>query len=161
MIINLKYLTWIAIFGSFALLVAAYGFEFLGGMSPCKMCLWQRWPHGFAILIGLIILFTKNIKISILGAFAALTTSIIGFYHAGVEQKWWEGPTTCTSNSIEGLSANDLLNQILAAPIARCDEIAWDLLGISMAGWNGLISLFLTIASRKFNVPNASTLAVY
>ena len=74
-----------------------------------------------------------------------MTTSIIGFYHAGVEQKWWEGPKTCTSNSIEGLSANDLLNQILAAPIVRCDEIAWDLLGISMAGWNGIISLFLAV----------------
>ena len=127
------------------MLGGAYFFQYVLGYAPCKMCLWQRWPHGFAILIGLIILCTRNIKISIVGALAAFITSIIGFYHAGVEQKWWEGPTTCTSNSIEGLSANDLLDQILAAPIARCDEIAWDLLGISMAGWNGVISLFLAV----------------
>ena len=142
---NFYRLIGIVTLGSFIMLGGAYFFQYVLGYAPCKMCLWQRWPHGFAILIGLIILFTKNIKISILGALAALTTSIIGFYHAGIEKKWWEGPTTCTSNSIEGLSANDLLNQILAAPIARCDEIAWDLLGISMAGWNGLISLFLAI----------------
>ena len=142
---NFYRLIGIVTLGSFIMLGGAYFFQYVLGYAPCKMCLWQRWPHGFAILIGLIILFTKNIKISILGAFAALTTSIIGFYHAGIERKLWEGPTTCTSNSIEGLSANDLLNQILAAPIARCDEIAWDLLGISMAGWNGLISLFLAI----------------
>lgn len=131
--------------GSIIMLGGAYFFQYVLGYAPCKMCLWQRWPHGFAILIGLIILSTRNIKISILGALGTLTTSIIGFYHAGVEQKWWEGPKTCTSNSIEGLSANDLLNQILAAPIVRCDEIAWDLLGISMAGWNGIISLFLAV----------------
>ena len=142
---NFYRLIGIVTLGSFIMLGGAYFFQYVLGYAPCKMCLWQRWPHGFAILIGLIILFTKNIKISILGALAALTTSIIGFYHAGIEKEWWEGPTTCTSNSIEGLSANDLLNQILAAPIARCDEIAWDLLGVSMAGWNGLISLFLAI----------------
>ncbi len=78
-----------------------------------------------------------------MGAIAALTASVIGFYHVGVEQGWWEGPTSCTSSGTENLSAEELLNQILAAPLVRCDDIAWQLAGISMAGWNAIISLGL------------------
>jgi len=131
----------LATFGSIALLGGAYFFQHVLGYAPCKMCLWQRWPHGVAIIIGLIALALRDARLAVFGALAALTTSAVGFYHAGVEQKWWEGPNTCTSGSTEGLSPEDLLNQILAAPIARCDEIAWDFIGISMAGWNGILSL--------------------
>jgi disulfide bond formation protein DsbB len=76
----------------------------------------------------------------VLGMFAALTTAGIGVYHAGVEQMWWQGPTTCTSQSIGGLSTEDLLNQIMEAPVVRCDEIAWSLFGLSMAAWNAVLS---------------------
>ncbi len=67
----------------------------------------------------------------------------MGIYHIGVEQGWWEGPTTCTSGSIEGLSTDDLLNQIMGAPLIRCDEIAWQFMGLSMASWNAVISFGL------------------
>lgn len=135
----------LATFGSIALLGGAYFFQHVLGYAPCKMCLWQRWPHGLAILVGLIILATRNRALAIVGALAALITSGVGFYHMGVEQKWWQGPNTCTSSGTDGLSATDLLDQILAAPIARCDEVAWDFLGVSMAGWNGIISLILAV----------------
>jgi disulfide bond formation protein DsbB len=127
------------------MLLGAYAFQHLGGMAPCKLCLWQRWPHAAAILIGVIILLTKQYRLAWLGAVAALTTSAIGFYHAGVEQGWWEGPTSCTSTGIGNLSSEELLNQILAAPLVRCDDIAWQLAGISMAGWNAIISLGLVV----------------
>jgi disulfide bond formation protein DsbB len=78
-----------------------------------------------------------------LGGLAALASAGLGGYHAGVEQKWWPGPNTCTSQSIEGLSTDDLLAQIMNAPVVRCDEIPWDMFGISMAGWNMIISLGL------------------
>lgn len=133
----------LATLGSAAMLLGAYAFQHLGGMAPCKMCIWQRWPHATAITIGLIILFTGERRVAWMGAIAALTTSVIGFYHVGVEQGWWEGPTSCTSSGTENLSAEELLNQILAAPLVRCDDIAWQLAGISMAGWNAIISLGL------------------
>ena len=73
-------------------------------------------------------------------------SSILAFYHVGVEQKYWPGPNSCTNSSIEGLTTDQLLDQIMNAPLVRCDEVVWDLFGISMAGWNVLISfcLFLT-----------------
>ncbi|MDG1067711.1 MAG: disulfide bond formation protein B [Sulfitobacter sp.] len=129
--------------GSATLLLAAFAFQYLGGMAPCKLCLWQRWPHASAVIIGLLIMLTGEIKLAWLGALAALSTAFIGLYHVGVEQAWWEGPTSCTSSGVSGVSAQDLMNQILAAPIVRCDDIAWQLAGISMAGWNALISLTL------------------
>ena len=136
-------LVLLATLGSAALLLGAYGFQHLGGMAPCKLCLWQRWPHATAIVIGLVIMVTGEVKAAWLGAVAALSTAAIGMYHVGVEQGWWEGPTSCSSSSVSGMSAQDLMNQILAAPIVRCDEIAWQLAGISMAGWNAIASLLL------------------
>lgn len=135
----------LATLGSIALMGSVYFFQHVLGYAPCKMCIWQRWPHAIAIVIGIIALALRDARIAFLGGLAALTTSAIGLYHAGVEQKWWEGPNTCTSGSTEGISAADLLNQILAAPVARCDEIAWDFIGVSMAGWNSIISLCFAI----------------
>ncbi|MCE8520034.1 disulfide bond formation protein B [Ruegeria pomeroyi] len=140
--------------GSAALLLAAWGFQYLGSMAPCKLCIWQRYPHGAAVLIGAVTLATGWRILPWAGALAALTTAGIGLYHAGVEQGWWEGPTTCTSGPIGGLSAEQLMAQIMDAPLVRCDEIPWDLFGISMAGWNGLVSLGLALvwllaASRR------------
>jgi len=136
-------LVLLATLGSAAVLLGAYGFQHIGGMAPCKLCLWQRWPHASAIVIGVIILMTGEIKLAWAGAIAALSTALIGFYHVGVEQSWWEGPTTCTASGTTNISAQDLMNQILAAPIVRCDDIPWQLAGISMAGWNAVLSLAL------------------
>jgi disulfide bond formation protein DsbB len=140
---KISYLT-LATLGSAAVLLGAYGFQHLGGLAPCKMCLWQRWPHAAAILIGILALTAiKTRYIALAGALASFITGAIGVYHAGVEQKWWEGPNTCTAGSTEGLNSSDLLDQILAAPVVRCDDIAWSLMGISMAGWNAIVSFIL------------------
>jgi disulfide bond formation protein DsbB len=129
--------------GSLAMLLAAFAFQHLGGLPPCKMCIWQRWPHGLAVVAGVLALAVAARPFAVLGMLAALTTAVIGFYHAGVEQGFWEGPATCTSGPVGGLSAEDLMEQIMTAPLVRCDEIPWELFGISMAGWNGLVSLVL------------------
>lgn len=141
-----KTLVLIAAAGSAATLLGAFGFEYIGEMPPCKMCIWQRWPHLAAALFGVAYLITTFRPLILLGAISALSTSTVGFFHAGVEQGWWEGPTTCTSGPIGGLSTDDLLASIMNAPLVRCDEIAWSLGGISMAGWNGFISLGLVLA---------------
>jgi disulfide bond formation protein DsbB len=137
-------LTLIATLGSVALLGGAFAFQYIGGLAPCALCLWQRWPHAAAILIGAVAFATGWRGLLWLGALAALATAGIGIFHVGVEQLWWEGLATCTAGSISGISAADLLNPAadVAAPV-RCDEIPWQMLGISMAGWNAIISLGL------------------
>ncbi|WP_299946208.1 disulfide bond formation protein B [uncultured Ruegeria sp.] len=141
-----KTLILIATAGSAALLLGAWGFQYIGGLSPCKMCIWQRYPHGAAVVLGVLAFAFLGIRpLPLLGALAAATTAGVGFFHAGVEQGWWEGPATCTSGDIGGLSAEELLNQIMSAPLVRCDEIPWEMFGVSMAGWNGLISAGLVL----------------
>ena len=130
--------------GSTALLIGAWGFQYFG-YAPCKMCIWQRWPHGAAVLIGVLALALPRMPLILLGALAAATSGGIGFYHTGVERGWWQGPTSCSSGDIGGLSTDELLDQIMNAPLVRCDEVAWQMLGLSMASWNALISLTLAI----------------
>ena len=88
-----------------------------------------------------------------LGAAAVLTSAGIGSYHTGVERGWFDGPDTCTSNPVGGLTPDELFDQIMAAPLIRCDEVAWQFLSLSMASWNMLISLALAalwiVAARQ------------
>lgn len=137
----MKPLPFVAACGSAVLLLGAFWFQYYEGLAPCKLCIWQRYPHGVAIAIGVIALIWQRYWLYLIGGMAAGTSSGIGIYHVGIEQKWWEGPKTCTSGDISGLSADELFNQLMTAPITRCDEIAWAFGGISMAGWNAIFSL--------------------
>ena len=128
--------------GSVALLLGAFFFQMMG-YPPCKLCIWQRWPHGAAIVVGAAVLLGGPRWLPWAGALAAATTGVVGIYHAGVEQGWWEGPTTCTSGGALSGSTEDLLGQIMTAPLVRCDEIAWSFLGLSMASWNAILSFAL------------------
>jgi len=130
--------------GSAAVLLGALAFQYIGGLAPCTLCIWQRWPHLVAVLIGLAALAVRGPVLPVLGAVAALTTAGIGAFHAGVEWGWWAGLASCSAGSIAGISTADLLNPdvIVAAPV-RCDAVAWSLAGISMAGWNAVISVGL------------------
>ncbi|MEM8655329.1 MAG: disulfide bond formation protein B [Pseudomonadota bacterium] len=128
--------------GSAALLLGAFAFQALG-YAPCQMCLWQRYPHATAIALGALAVFLPLPALIALGALAALTTAGIGGYHVGVEQGWWQGPTSCSAGAIDTLDPDALFDQIMAAPLIRCDEIAWQFAGLSMAGWNMVISLAL------------------
>ena len=137
-----------AAIGSIALLGGAYYFQYVVGLAPCDMCLWQRYPHMIAILFGLItiplMVEPKVALVFALTAIAALfVTSGIGVFHVGVEQHWWAGPTTCTAPEPGAQSSGELLDQILATPVVLCDQVAWSLWGISMAGWSAILSLGL------------------
>ena len=129
--------------GSALLLLAALGFQYLGGLAPCPLCIWQRWPHLAAALAGPAALALAGAMVPLLGAAAMLIGAGIGLYHSGVEQGWWEGPATCAAPDVAGLSPEELLARIMEAPVVRCDEIPWELLGLSMASWNALASLAL------------------
>lgn len=149
MTLDRKPLIALAAGGSAALLLGALGFQYIGGLAPCHLCLLQRWPHLAAVVIGALALVVAGTAIqrglALAGAGAAAVTSGLGFYHAGVEQGWWQGPTSCTSSGQAGLSADQLFDQIMSAPLVQCDKIAWEFMGISMAGWNFAISLGLVI----------------
>ncbi len=119
-------------------LVAQYGFN----LQPCEMCWWQRYAHIAALVAALAALVVRNARVqAVVFALAVLGIAIsglIGGYHAGVEYHWWQGITTCSSTRLAG---GDALAAILDAPVIRCDVPAWTLFGISMAGYNCLVSL--------------------
>jgi len=128
--------------GSLSVLLGAFGFQYIGGLAPCEMCLWQRWPHAAAVVLGGAGLGTGAALVPVLGGLAALTTGAIGVYHTGVERDWWEGPNSCTgaSDALSSLSGADLLNFDATPAVVMCDEVAWQMLGLSMASWNALAS---------------------
>ncbi|MGI9389254.1 MAG: disulfide bond formation protein B [Boseongicola sp.] len=135
----------IAAAGSLALLLGAFVFQTLG-YAPCKLCLWQRWPHGVAIGAGVLVVLSGPLAIwGIVGALSALTTAAIGVYHSGVEMGVWEGPTSCTGsgNALGGLSGDQLLSLDAPVDIVLCDEVAWAFAGVSMASWNAILSIAL------------------
>ncbi|MBM3555597.1 MAG: disulfide bond formation protein B [Alphaproteobacteria bacterium] len=136
-----------------ALLASAFAFQHLGGLIPCPLCIWQRWPYAAVVVLGAIGWLAPGIARLALAA-CALAFAIdagIAFYHVGVEQHWWAGTAECTAQTAKPASSiEEMRARILAAPIVRCDDIPWSLLGISMAGWNGLAAFALTIASGAY-----------
>lgn len=133
--------------GSLALLLGAFFFQALG-YAPCKLCIWQRWPHGVAIGAGVLVLaLGPMLLLGLIGLAGALTTAGIGIYHTGIERDYWEGPADCTGSgdSLAGMSGADLLSLDVPVDIVMCDEVAWAFLGLSMASWNALISFALAV----------------
>jgi disulfide bond formation protein DsbB len=131
--------------GSAALLIGALAFQYIGGLAPCPLCIWQRWPHVVAVVLGLVLVVWPARLVAALGGLAVTLGAGIGVYHVGIEQKWWAGPSTCTAPTPGAMEAGELLDRILATPVVLCDEIAWSWLGISMAGWNVVLSLLLAV----------------
>ena len=122
------------------LLGGAYISEYAFGLHPCEMCWWQRWPHFAALALALLALRVPARRaLTALAAIAILVSGAIGGFHAGVEYGWWEGITSCAA--IAPAQDADPLEAIMNAPLVRCDEPAWTLFGISLAGYNFLISV--------------------
>lgn len=139
--------------GSAAGLAAAFIFQALG-WQPCELCLWQRWPHAAAVLIGLVGFFFPTALVAWTGALAAATTTGIAIYHTGVERHWWAGPQSCTAGGggIGGLSGADLLSTE-GPKLVLCDQFTPFFLNLSMANWNAILSAILVLiwiaAARK------------
>lgn len=140
---NSRHLVIAAATGSALLLIAALGFQYLGGLAPCQLCIWQRWPHAAAVAIGAGILIFGAPKLAWAGALAATATAAIALYHAGVEYAWWKGLEACSATPLEVTSGAELLDFSAAQPVVLCDEVVWSFLGLSMASWNGILSLVL------------------
>ena len=123
---------------SLAMLAGAMFFQYGMGLAPCPLCIWQRWAYAPPILLGLAAFFLPRLArpLVLLAGLAFLVGAGIAGYHVGVELGWWQGLAECSGTASGATSLEDLRRQLMAAPLIRCDEIAWSFLGISMAGWN-------------------------
>lgn len=123
-----------------ALMLGALGSQYIGGLFPCEMCYWQRWPHDMAIVLALFAFGTRVERAArilvALAALAIMVSGVIGVFHAGVEYGWWQGITTCSTTA-----ASVSLQDIMRAPVIRCDVPQWTLAGVSLAGFNAIFSI--------------------
>ena len=128
------------------MLISAFYLEYFHGALPCDLCITQRWFHGVIIAYSLVIIFILN-KTSISkkllllgGTILWLSSSIAGIYHFGIEMHFWAGPDGCSSN-ID--FSKDTLTYLLNKSHIKCDEVMFEILGLSLAGWNVLASFFI------------------
>jgi disulfide bond formation protein DsbB len=119
----------------------------LNGYAPCELCLKQRIPYYIGIPLAAItclaavrrqhtLLLPDFIGLALLFGFSTL----FGIYHSGVEWGFWQGPTDCTGSLTQADSVNDFLKQLQTVKVVRCDAVAIRILGLSLAGWNAVIS---------------------
>lgn len=127
------------------LLAGALGSQYIGGLYPCEMCHWQRWGHYAALGLAMLSFGFGSRQdgariLVLLAALGILASGLIGAYHAGVEAGLFEGFTQCTAGGAGG-STGDIIAEIMATPLIRCDQVQWSLFGVSMAGWNAVLSI--------------------
>ena len=134
-----------------ATILGAWIFQYGLGLKPCPLCLEQRYAYYFAIPLAVLVILgdhfgaSRKVLLAALIAIALgmLWNATLGVYHSGIEWKWWPGPQEC-SGALDDLgSAGGLLNKLQSISVVRCDEAAWRFLGLSLAGYNALISLAL------------------
>ena len=130
----------VALAAPLVLLGGALLSQYVGGLYPCEMCWWQRYAHGAALILAALA-FTapapgnRARALTALAALAIAVSGAIGAFHAGVEYHWWEGLTRCTSTGAGSLG------DIMSIPLVRCDQSQWNLYGVSLAGFNAILSL--------------------
>jgi len=136
--------------GSAGLLGGALLFQYVGNLPPCPLCLWQRYPHAAVLVLAAAALAIARPRFQAacltLIALALVAGAAIAGFHVGVEQGWWAGTAAC--QAVPGLDTMDparLRELAIGWPAARCDEVPWSLFGVSMAGWNLILSLLLTV----------------
>ena len=132
-----------------ATIAGAWFFQLVLDIQPCPLCLEQRYAYYLAIPLAVLTAFAAARKGSttlvlaglVILALAALGNAVLGSYHAGVEWGFWQGPTDCTGPVGNLGSAGTLLERLDTVKVIRCDEVQWRFLGLSLAGYNALISL--------------------
>lgn len=131
---------------SAAVLAAAWGLQLFDGLQPCELCLDQRWPYYAVMAAAFLALIAGRRGVAAallsLSALAFLAGTGLALYHVGVEQHWIAGPAACTSGG-PAASIEELRQRLLAQQVVQCDEVQWSLFGLSLAGWNAVVSLAL------------------
>jgi disulfide bond formation protein DsbB len=132
---------------SLATLMGAWFFELVINLKPCKLCLQQRWPY-YAVL-GICAVWVSFVRLKPFSYLALMTLVIVfaisaalGIYHAGVEWRWWAGPSDCGMTGAATVTqVSDFLSQLNTVRVVSCEDAAWRFLGLSLAGWNAIISM--------------------
>jgi disulfide bond formation protein DsbB len=122
--------------------------QYWGGLAPCELCLMQRWPWAVVIVISLVVVLVGEraglVWVALLLGLVFAVSVVMAFYHVGVEQHWFAGPTACTASEGGAMTLEQMKQQILGTAPVLCDRPAWTLFGVSLAGWNLLASLIMT-----------------
>ena len=148
----------LVLIGSIAVIGGALLFQFVGGLAPCELCLLERWPYYIGIPVTVLALLAgeRRLLSTGLGTIVLLifiASAGLGFYHVGVEQHWFQGPTACTS-STGAKTLDELRAQLMAQQPVMCDQPQWSLFGVSLAGWNFLASAVLALVALKALAPS-------
>lgn len=134
---------------SAAVLGAALYSQYWGGLVPCELCVLQRWPWAAAITISIVALFVGQSRslpwVALVLGLVFLVSIGFAFYHFGVEQHWFAGPSACTPSTAPARTLEEMRRQILSAGVVRCDVPQWTLAGVSLAGWNLLASIVMAL----------------
>ena len=139
---------------------SAYGSQYFGGLQPCKLCLYQRWPWWTIFsLAGLTPVLPVSVEMTnrmlILIGIVLIVGCAIAFYQTGIEQKWWPGPATCSGVEELPKTLSELHLNLQRSTPTRCDKIPWSFMGVSMAGYNaiasGTTSIFALVIGLKRN----------
>jgi disulfide bond formation protein DsbB len=134
---------------STVVLGAALLSQYWGGLMPCELCLLQRWPWSIAIVVAIVAVLAGSRSalpwLAMMLAAIFAVSAILGFYHVGVEQHWFAGPSACTVNAAGPTTLEELRRQLLATQPVLCDQVQWSLFGVSLAGWNLLASAVMAV----------------
>jgi len=145
---------WAVLVGGAAVIAGALLFQYAGGLAPCELCLLERWPYYVGVPVTLAVLVAGRsrplvIAGGVLVTLIYLASSGLAFYHVGVEQHWFAGPTSCTGGPTSARTIEELEAQLSAQQPVRCDAPQWSLAGVSLAGWNCLASFALMAFSAS------------
>jgi disulfide bond formation protein DsbB len=132
---------------SAAVLGAVLVSQYWGGLMPCELCLKERWPWAAALVVAFVAALVGSRPalpwVALLLAAVFAISSGLAFYHLGVEQHWFAGPSACTAAAGTPKTLAALAAQLAHQQPVRCDEPAWSLFGVSLAGWNLVASLLM------------------
>ena len=145
-----RMLVTLLLLASAAIVGSALLSQYVGGLQPCELCLYERWPYYAAIVATAVALLSGGDRamraIIALCALLFTASAVLAFYHVGVEQHWFAGPSACTGSVTGATSIEALKAQLLARQPVSCDTPSWLLFGVSLAGWNLVASVLLAIA---------------
>lgn len=147
--LSIRAIALLLLAASVGVLATAFAFQHLGGLAPCVLCIWQRYPYAAGIVLAMAAYLLRDrpplaAAAVLLAGLVFLVGAGIGAFHVGVEQGWWQGTAACGGERPSSGSVEELYRRLMATTtVARCDVIPWSLFGISMAGYNILLSLGL------------------
>ena len=152
-----RILVALLLLASVAIVGGALFSQYVGGLQPCELCLYQRWPYYAAIVATAVALLSGGDRamraVIMLCALLFAASTALAFYHVGVEQHWFAGPSACTGSVTGATSIEALKAQLLARQPVSCDTPSWLLFGVSLAGWNLVSSVLLTVACAGALMP--------